>query len=239
MLGERHDEYVEVWTEDGWQEGRVERIGNGVIHPTKFMLSRPSFLPHLKHKDDRGWVRRGGCETTVFVTEDMTWKLTDGRVLSPMVENRTVPCAAPIPDIFTEKYRKGTEAAKRLTSEPDTAASEILGKPTSPDFVLGVVMELTRHRPLSDDPRRRTLYLKRRDIIDWLAMYCPLGGYMMTTKQPPKIKLDPANPEIGWKHSGPAMPPTSMDVYHVTGVPSGMMTLGNGIYAMSEVKHVY
>lgn len=228
---------VEVWTENGWEFGHVELQGSAWAFPTKFDLSRPSGLPRLVDKDERGWVRRGNRESLVFVTEGMPWYLTDDRVVSPMLENRTVPCAAPTPSISTEEYRQGIKDAELLLRDRDIPALDVLGEPVSTDYVFGVIMHFTRKRPLDEDSVRRVLYTKRRDVLDWVAQFSSLGGYIMTSQVVPKVRLEPANESIGWKNSGVMNPPTKMKVYQVKGVSSQMMTLRNGIYAMSENVH--
>lgn len=228
------DQTVEVWTENGWEAGTVACVGTSIVSPTCYHLARPSGLSGLEGKDDMKWARRGTRQVLMFVTDHMPAMLAEGRMLNPMLYNRTLPCSAPIPNIFTEDYKDGQAAARKALTDQREQAGAILGKPTSSDYVFGVVMELTRHRARSKDETRRVLYLKRRDIIDWVAQNSVLGGYIMTTQQPPKIILDPANHTIGWKHSGTMNPPTEMKVYQVEGVRTGMMTLGNGIYVMSE-----
>lgn len=230
-------EEVRVWTGSEWEAGTVINMGRGIVLPTMFSLARPSGLEHMKRRDDgQGWVRRGKRERMTFPTEFMPWVTTGGRELNPMLEDRTVPSAAPIPNLFSDEYQQGVLMAKKVLHDSDVPVGTILGEPTSTDFVFGVIMHFTRQRVMSDDTMRRTLYISRRDIVDWLSHFSPLGGYIMTNELIPKIKLDPANETLGWKSNGSGQTPRmEMNVYQVKGTTSKMMTLGSGILVRSEV----
>ncbi len=233
-LGTLSDSSVEVWTSEGWQLGKITKVHRGSVVPIVFSLARPSPLHRREKKDDKGWVRLGGRHAMVFATENMAWKLTDGRVITPMIANRTLPSAAPVPNIFTTEYQQGLEDAARIRDDKELSLRE----PTSTDYAFGVIQGLTQIRPKSDDPKRRSFYIRRPDLLDWMSTYCTLGGYIMTTLTPPHVRLDPANDTIGWKASVFERP-FENDIYVIEGVKdfttaSGVLLLGGGDDAFSN-----